>query len=168
MTTRTVSVGLNVPTAHYLALERIADKRGVQVHTLIEGLVGRALTGAPTEPPQRKPRSRVRIDPDEFLRLYSEKLTDRQIADRLGANRDTIANVRFRLGLPPNGRPRAAFDEAELRRLHAEKLTDVEISARMGLSKSTIGNHRNRLGLPKNVNGGRPRAHYRRDLHPAG
>lgn len=71
--------------------------------------------GKRQEEPEKKKIYRPRcFDTAAAMRLYEERLNDRQIADRLGTRPQYIWAWRDNLGLPPRakrGRPKAAASE---------------------------------------------------------
>lgn len=106
-----VPITLLVHPAQYLALAKIAaakttdPAKPVQVHHLLEHLVGQALLG----PKPKTVRARKTVDRDELKRLHSLGLNDRQIAERMGVSSGAIYVHRRDLDLDkntPNGRPK--------------------------------------------------------------
>lgn len=111
----------------------------------------------------RVARSIGAITPDRFdevKALNAQKLSDLEIAARMGVDRQSVAKVRMRFDLPfypsarGTGTPRPESSHLEdVRRAHGDGLSDGEIAARIGISKAWANALRNRLGLPANVKG---------------
>lgn len=56
---------------------------------------------------QKSPRKpRVMLDPDRAMHWYNMGMNDREIAEKLGAGRNAVANWRTKACLPPNATKR--------------------------------------------------------------
>jgi len=96
------------------------------------------------------------VSNDTILELYSEGLSDYEIADRLDSSASTIQCRRsLELGLDPNGtggRPggNVSFDETEFERLHDDGLSDGEIAGELGVSTRAVARYRETQSLDAN------------------
>ena len=88
--------------------------------------------------------------------LLAEGLTDAQIGDRLGIQRDTVGMYRRRLGLESNQPKRGAVESPlkirrrRIRELHEAGFADAQIVKELGLSETQVQYMRRRLGLTAN------------------
>jgi len=107
--------------------------------------------------------ARIPVDETLFRRLHAQKLTDGEIAERMGLAQRTVAKRRVEWGLPHNftgpraqdaarqgGRPAMSIDEEQLRSLHAQGLPNSRIAEQMGIHHDAIGDAMRRLGLESN------------------
>jgi len=94
VTDRTVPIQVHITPEHYRSLVKIAEKRHVQAHHLIEQLVEHALRPSPAAV-----RERLR---DDIRRLLATGRNDRQIAEHLGVKRGQVSYHRVDMGLPSN------------------------------------------------------------------
>ncbi|MEF8852849.1 MAG: LAGLIDADG family homing endonuclease, partial [Haloarculaceae archaeon] len=96
------------------------------------------------------------VSNDEILELYSEGLSDYEIADRLDSSASTVQRRRsLELGLDPNGdggRPggNVDFDESEFDSLYADGRSDGDIASELGVSTRTVARHRETHSLEAN------------------
>jgi GcrA cell cycle regulator len=98
---------------------------------------------------------------EEARRLKDQGLTDRQVAERMGASRTGIRTLAERAGVAyaPCKNKKWTQEEKELVRvLRGQGLTCGEIAGRFGVSRNVIIGVRNRMGLcdPKNITKPRP------------
>lgn len=97
---------------------------------------------------ERKPRGpRPGSIRAEVLRLHAEGLTDREMAEQLGANHHSVSEARRTAGLVANKKT----PNEQVRELHATGADDVQIGAALGLSFRHVGKIRRDLDLPPNV-----------------
>ncbi|TFC92064.1 MULTISPECIES: hypothetical protein [Cryobacterium] len=90
-----VQLPVNVTDEQYRALLKIASKRSVQAHHLVEQLVTHALKPAPA------PVTIVQML-DDIRRLHGLGKNDRQIAENLGVKQGRVSYQRNQMHLPVN------------------------------------------------------------------
>lgn len=97
----------------------------------------------------------------QLIELHEQGLNDREIADRLGTDRNTVSRYRRRLRLKPissiffltrktkNRRSysRVKFTDQQLIYLHGNGLRDVEIAEKLDANRGSVRYHRKKLGL---------------------
>ncbi|MCU1408487.1 MAG: hypothetical protein JWM23_567 [Microbacteriaceae bacterium] len=131
-----IQIPLSLPASQYRALTAIADRRGINAHTLIEQLVEHALTPraltrpevdrlAPRRPstPAKDPvpyKSTTRSVRDQqfvmVLKLHGKGWSDREVAAALDISVETARHRRVQLKLAANGkagRPRKNTKQEE-------------------------------------------------------
>lgn len=86
---------------------------------------------------------------EEFLNLYKEGLSDREIAEQLNVFRKTVGKYRNSLGLKPNKKKIIEY-------LHIEKdikngLSDIQIAAKYNISSSGVSNYRKCKNIKSNI-----------------
>jgi transposase len=91
-----VPIQVLLSPAEYRALTKIATRRAVQVHHLVEGLVERALT------PMSDVQYAIAHRDLTIRQLHRQGFNDRKIAREIGVSANTVFRTRQRLGLPPN------------------------------------------------------------------
>ena len=86
---------------------------------------------------------------EEVLELWSQNLTDGEIAKLLGVERPSITIRRNKLGLKPNF-IRRKYTDAEFLYWYNKKLNDFEIAEKLNVSRGSIEYKRQKLGLKPN------------------
>ncbi len=86
----------------------------------------------------------------QLIDLHEEGLNDREVAERLGANRRTVLDRRRRLGLESN-RPHVR-DHQRFLALYEKGMNDPEIANALGVTDGMVYNYRKRHGLASNWN----------------
>lgn len=87
---------------------------------------------------------------DEILRLYKLGLSDREIADKLGCKRNTVASYRSQKGLPRHNTDEKSKFARTFGPLYELGLNDREIARRVGCVPATVGAWRKKRGFPPN------------------
>ena len=95
------------------------------------------------------PKRIVKIREDDLIRLHSNGLTDRQMAEALNVSQSAINYRREKLGLPSNAQTDSDVDE-RITAMNADGLTDKQIAETLGLTQSTVNYRRIRMGLASN------------------
>ncbi|MDI6709014.1 MAG: hypothetical protein QME47_08035, partial [Candidatus Thermoplasmatota archaeon] len=93
-----------------------------------------------------------KVSYEEFFKLYKKKLSDRKIAEKLGASSSLIGLIRRRYGLPKNPpppQPQKKIVDKEFFKLYGKGFSDKEIAKILGVAPSTVGDYRRRRNLPK-------------------
>lgn len=80
--------------------------------------------------------------------LRAEGLTNDQIAQRLGVNRDSVARIATRIGLS-NGRKIEASKREEVEKLGRARLSVGEIHRKTGISQDAIARILDSEGIPR-------------------
>lgn len=110
---------------------------GVRYWVRKAGLALRGNTGSP------------RVHSREVIAaLHAQGLTDGKIAAEIGTYRETVARIRYEMGLPANAPRGKPVDQAEVARLHGMGFHDGRIAAALDCSNTAV--HRVRrdvLGL---------------------
>jgi transposase len=111
------------------------------------------LAVAPKSPQGRKPI--VYIDSDKARPLYEQGMSDREIANALGATRRGVLNWRTRNRLPCNKKPTeyvrpVTLDEKKAEAFYEQGMSDQQIAAAIGASKDAVRSWRRRTGRPGN------------------
>lgn len=136
--------------------EQRAEQRrtGVCLHRE-EGMPSRVIE-APSETYQIKklpsPR-RSKFDTETLQRLYSQGLSDEELAGELGSSREWVRAWRRKNGLksnPPESQRRREERDAEALRLYRAGWTDEAIGKAVGLAGRTVKAWRKKNGLPAN------------------
>ena len=97
---------------------------------------------------------KISADIEEFKRLHSDGMTNKEIANTLGFSQETARQMCCILGLSPLTKGRKSseavvIDDKELKRLFEKGLSDKEIGKFIGVSANTILKHRKSLGLSR-------------------
>lgn len=102
-------------------------------------------------------KSWTREETQQLRRLHAEKLSDQQIAERLGRTTWSVANRRRRAGLPchnPRNNTRCGkttlwtrYEDEILHSMHADGASDAEISQRIGRSANACRIRRHLRGI---------------------
>ncbi|KAB1658996.1 helix-turn-helix domain-containing protein [Pseudoclavibacter sp. CFCC 11306] len=160
-----ITVPVKLEPALYRTLRAIADRKGCQVHHLLEQLAERATQPKRTPSSTHQPRPGdpgVTIpdgyrhkpvpdgDPlfDDLEDLHRHGCTDAQISARLGLTLDHARRLRRRLGLKPNSPYQ--HRRQQITELHGEGLNDQEIADKLGITPQSVCDTRRTLGLPSN------------------
>lgn len=87
---------------------------------------------------------------EEFLYYYNQKLSDREIGEKLGVFRKTVGVYRKSLGLSPNKKSPLKLIEAKVLDLYNLGYSDSQIATQLGFSRGGILDFRTRRSLPRN------------------
>lgn len=83
--------------------------------------------------------------------VVNEKLTDSEIAVRLGKTRDQVCASRKYLRLPANREPRRRSDlDDTIREMNGQGLDDITIAERLGKRSEYVNSRRRKMGLARN------------------
>lgn len=158
-----ITVPVKLKPAVYAALRAIADRKGCQVHHLLEQLAERAVTTpAPTPGGRAKVATSVGV-----RRLHAAGHCDRVIAEQLGISVNAVIQHRRRMGLrvnpDPNRQAIAITDEltTQVVRLARTGMSDQAIADQVGGSRETIRKLRCAAGIKRHP-GRKPRTDDRR------
>lgn len=97
--------------------------------------------------PVVKKGPRKKIEHDKFMKLYEAEMSDREIAEKLGVNQDSIRAYRKKHDIPTK-RPKNRFTDEQFIELYEKGLNDRQIAKELGLTQGYVCAHRNKLGLP--------------------
>lgn len=98
-----------------------------------------------------------RIPHNEAIMLYSMGYTDKEIANTLGFNSESVYRWRKRFKIPTkhiSGKTPIPHDKALM--LYKAGFTDVDIAKALGYKSNSVSRWRNRHCLPTNQMIGRP------------
>lgn len=87
---------------------------------------------------------------EKLLELYSQGLTNRQIADKLQVSEPAVHYRLGRLGLINNCQKRLFVDLQQVKILHEMGLTTIGIALLLKVNASTVSQHMRDLGLEDN------------------
>lgn len=87
---------------------------------------------------------------EEFLYYYNQKLSDREIGEKLGVFRKTVGVYRKSINLPPNKKNSIKLVKDTVISLYNKGLSDSQIAKELHFSGGGITNFRNKLELPPN------------------
>lgn len=87
---------------------------------------------------------------EEFLYYYNQKLSDREIGEKMGVFRKTIGKYRQSLNLPPNKKFPLSLLKDSFIELYKMGLSDAQIANKLGFSRGGISKYRSILGLATN------------------
>jgi hypothetical protein len=91
---------------------------------------------------------RINMDADTFMQLYSNGLTDTEIAQRMDLRVSRICKFRHKLGLPSvTGKGRKAKHDNLRMELYRRGFNDSQIAQKIGVPVSTILSWRKQRGL---------------------
>lgn len=89
---------------------------------------------------------------EEFLYYYNQKLSDREIGEKLGVFRKTVGVYRRSLELPPNKKSPLSLLKNSFIELYKIGLSDAQIANKLGFSSSGVSEYRTKLGFtPNNI-----------------
>lgn len=91
-----------------------------------------------------------RLEDEDILELYLKGLTNREIADALGATQPAIHYRLVRLGLANNCRKDLTADPVQVRILHGMGLTSIGIAHLLKVNATIVQMHLNDMGLEDN------------------
>ena len=83
----------------------------------------------------------------QLIALHKEGLNDREIAEKLGANRRTVQGRRSKLGIESNKSP---ISHQRFLELYERGLNDPEIANALGVTDGTMYRYRKRHNLASN------------------
>lgn len=87
---------------------------------------------------------------EEFLYYYNQKLSDREIGEKMGVFRKTVGVYRQFLKLPPNKKSPLSLLKNSFIELYEMGLSDGQIADKLKFSRSGISKYRSMLGLVPN------------------
>ena len=87
---------------------------------------------------------------EEFLYYYNQKLSDREIGEKMGVFRKTVGVYRQFLKLPPNKKSPLSLLKKSFIELYEIGLSDGQIADKLKFSRSGISKYRSMLGLVPN------------------
>ena len=87
---------------------------------------------------------------EELLELYSQGLTNRQIADKLQVSQPAVHYRLGRLGLINNCQKNLLVNADQIKILHGMGLTTIGIALLLKVNANTVSQHMRDLGLEDN------------------
>lgn len=113
---------------------------------------------------------RAKLDVQLAMKFYLKGMTDRQIADALGASLETVRKWRQRSGLVSHPPVRIVLSRLDVdghgRELYDQGLTDQEIAAAFQMAPKSVWEWRRKHGLKPNKPPSRPRRTSRAPKEP--
>lgn len=125
-------------------------KPGTALRVRAQPVVLRGSTPRKEPKPKTDDRRRIhagrKYDWAQFRALWEEGKNDREIAQTIGCNPDTVRKWRHGAGLPP--RYRQEIDRKKLRALWEAGMDDPHIAQELNISRQAAWRARTSMGLP--------------------